>query len=329
MISFNQTLHMKTIYFVFLFVILSIETCFSQITYQNYEIGSYIDNDKQFLDGYYDIAYEPENQIKISYTIGEDYTPGYYYDNNNVKNVGLIQFSQNNPNFSFLAYNDPKKKKIKPDLCNSFVIGKDSFTVIKNFNMEMGIGASFQDQKKFVEVIERINNFTIYKHTDFVMNNPVITYLMKKDGTANFISIPKGQSNIKNVLLENFKNIGNLEVKIKGGDYAYDDLESLFKLIKYASKAIESKKVFFDKNWEEIENISEGKFYASPKITTEGNIFLSYYMIDSILIYQGTFTSLYPHKKTGDFTWFYPSGQIRKKARFIENELSGNFTSYF
>ena len=98
------------------------------------------------------------------------FKPGYYYDNNNIKVTGLIKFRQRAELFPdksdgvcdilFKENADAKRIKFTTRDINSFVVGSDSFIVLKNFPIDQYV----HFRQDFVEVIitGKINLYRYY-----------------------------------------------------------------------------------------------------------------------------------------------------------------------
>lgn len=75
----------------------------------------------------------------------DKFQPGYYYDNSGNKVSGLIYYRYDyKVPFRFKADENSKSKNIDPSDAKAFVVGTDSFTVLRNFYMEgLGGGSNF------------------------------------------------------------------------------------------------------------------------------------------------------------------------------------------
>ena len=237
----------------------------SQNKIENYEVGYAFDMTHQLIDGYFDIDYEPSKSFKVSYTIGDNYTPGYYYDLNNNKISGLLKYSQFNTYFKFKPNNNSSEKTIHPDECNGYVIGIDSFAVIQNFPVQRDLGAFQSGKMEFAEVIEEFNDITFYKHTRIGMNNDVITYLYKFKGTTEYIGFPKGFAKYTEASLKIFGEVNSLRGSLSSQGYSEEDILGRIKLLKYKKKFDNDEKIYFNSSWDEVDKVSESSYYAIIK----------------------------------------------------------------
>lgn len=294
----------------------------------NYQIGCGFDVAHQLIEGYFDIDYEPIKSLKISYTIGDNYTPGYYYDLNNDKISGLLKYSQFNTYFKFKPNINSSEKTIHPEECNGYVIGVDTFTVIQNFPVQRDLGAFQSDKKEFAEVIEEFNDLTFYKHTRVGMNNTVITYLYKYKGTTEYIGFPKGYAKYIDASIKIFGEVKSLKSSLSSQEYSEEDILGRIKLLKYKKKFDNDEKIYFNASWDEVDNVNESSYYAKIKSIESPAFHLTFFFNDNTPIYEGYFTSFFPHKKTKEFNWFYANGPIRKTIKYFDNKPQETITFY-
>lgn len=310
---------------IFLSTLLVLCVCIAhaQTISDNYQIGYYFDIDKQAIEGYYDSNYQPNPLFGVDYTIGEDFTPGYYYTLEGEKVEGLIKYSNYNTNFFFKADLDKLEKKIKPDECIGYVIGVDSFTVIQNFNVQRNLGPVQSTKKEFAQVIDRVGKLTFYKHIRLGSQKTIITYLVKEDASSSYVSFPKEVEKFKQVALLYFGTFESLKEGIKKGKYEEVDIPTLVTLLKYKGFYDRNERIYFNSSWDE-EQESEYSYYAEIDSIVDSVFHVTYYFANGAKMYDGDFTSFYPHKKRGQFHYYYPDGQIRKEVRFLKNKaLSG------
>ena len=295
---------------------------------KNYELGYYFDINSQNINGYFDIDYEPEEMLKVSYTVGEDFTPGYYYTNSSEKISGTLKYSSKNTYFTFKNNRNFEIKTIKPEECNGYVIGKDSFAVIQNFLVQREIGGFECNKKEFAEVIEKFDSITFYKHIKTGMNGIVTTYLYSYGNSNNYTSFSKDQLKFIESTKSIFSDFLVLEQKIASGKYREREIPILAKLLKYKRKFDKSEKILFNSSWDEVDNPNESEYYANINSIKDSVFHLSYFFKDGTPVYEGHYTSFYPHLKNGEFIWYYPNGVIRKKATYINNTPQSINTFY-
>ena len=303
---------------------------FSQI-----EVGHLIDINKCQINGYFDEDdYSPKKVIKIEHNIGGDkFSPGYYYDLNNVKIEGYLKYSQYNTNFKFKNLkNDQSEKTIEPTDCISYVIGKDSFIVIQDFDIYRDLGKFRIVEKSFVEVLDEVGNLTFYKHVNVGFNNTIlVSYLYEnKQLPREYKCFPKGFSKFKEPAINVFGKFEYLKNKIEIGGYDINDVPTLIKLFKYRLKSEEKTNVYFSQYWDEAEKADNPIYYAQVDILRDSIYDLKYYSVESNkLLFSGQFSSLYPHKKQGQFIGYYPSGIERKKINYVNDVIRDELINHF
>lgn len=319
---------MKRILF-FIWVFCAFEA-YAQNISNPYRLGVYFDSKGEMIDGYYDFDTEFKQFFKQKYIVGSDFSSGYFYDQEHKKITGGIRYSQQNASFHFRFNENSDIYVIDPALCSSFVIGADSFTVIQDFKTRIDQEIVTITQKEFVQVIDRIGDFTFYKHVNKSIYNPSATnaaktsYIVKADHWDSYKTFyDKG---VKNKALWDtvFTALaGRPYLTVKG---LKEDAPSIIKKLKYIYKAGQQQKIFFNICWDEAEDSAASAFYA--RITSKGDtIFhLAYYFHDNTPMCEGDFISFYPHKKSGEFSWYYADGSIRKKVLYDKNVAVNSYT---
>ena len=305
---------------VFLVIYSSLDV-YGQIEYDNYQIGNFIDINKNVINGYYDFDYEPDKSLNVAYSIGKDFTTGYYYDLDGVKHVGVLKYTQNNTFFKFKSGEEEKEKTIKPDECIGYVIGVDSFAVIENFDVQRDMGAFHTDKREYAEVVESFNGYTFYKYTKAGTQNILINYLVRLDSSSSLISFPKNSIRFKPLAAEIFGSFIALKENIENGTYDDDDdIPVLIKLLKYNYYFETHRKIYFNSSWDETDDPNKAKYYATIDRIVDLKFHVKYNFINGTKIYEGYFSSFYPHKKEGEFLLFYPNGNVRKKITYANNK---------
>jgi hypothetical protein len=326
----NQNVDLKFMKKAVFLIFLSLVVCknFAQNKIANYEIGTFFDLNNQPINGYFDLDYEPEKSLKVDYVIGDDFTPGYYYDIQNRKISGVLKYLQTNTYFEFKEDQYSRARTIEPTECNGYVIGVDSFAVIQNFFVEREIGSFKSDKKEFAEVIEKFGKYIFYKHTRIGVNNNVTTYLYRIDSSETYISFPKKTSKFNTTAIPVFKDFALIVDKINSGKYGAEDIPVMVKFLKYKYKFDKQENIYYSSSWDEVDNANKSKYYAEIKTITDSIFHLSFFFNNKTLIYEGDFTSFFPNRKVGDFIWYYPNGGIRKKVNYQAYKPT-NTTTYF
>lgn len=290
----------------------------AQDQFKNYEIGHYVDINKQLIDGYYDFDYTPQKSLEINYPLRSNYAPGYYYENNGKKVTGLIKMSYSpSKYFTYKKNADDKSDIIKSTECLGYVIGIDTFSIISNSNIQRSL--TKMKIPVFVEVIDKVDNLTFYKHEKRTSQSTIITYLVK-DNESNFYTIfPKYGKESVSTAISIFGEFEALKNNILKGKYTYDDLPMIIKLFKYYRKYKKEESIYYNSSWDEVSNLAECTYYANTIDLKDSIFHLKFYFNDNTPIFEGNFISFYPHIKTGDFIWYYPNGTKRKYINYINN----------
>lgn len=292
---------------------------YSQHTLNNSTKGYYFDINHNFIPGYCDQDYDPKEQLYVKFVIGEEFTPGYYYNRTLNKTSGLLLYSQLSASPTFAADNNSEEYTLSPKDCSGYVIGADSFGIITNFNVERLVGGFQSNRREFAEVIEKVGNFVFYKHTRTGMNNIVFTYLAKSDTSDEYISFPKIANKFKETCFPVFGEFESLKNQIEKGIYKSDDIPVMAKILKYKQKFDHQERIYYTSSWDEVDDVHKSSYYAVIESVKDSIFHFKYYTNNDKLIYEGSYSSFYPDKKTGEFKWFYPDGMIRKTINYQNN----------
>lgn len=351
-------MYIKLLFSISLFFFLSFNIN-SQNIPDSYEIGYIYDINYDKMDGFYDKDYKPSKSIHLIYDLVEEYNPGYYYDLNKVKINGLLKYSKFNTCIRFKADSNSVEKIIKPDSCLGYVLGLDTFAVIDKYKDESDSTFDQPYKKEFAQFIEKIGAVSFYKQItigvkdlDGFIDDVCIRYLYKVENTLYFKRFPKGGKKLKE-LEKNLFVINNvINQYIDKGEYNYDKIPLLIKLFKYKYCYDNNIKILFSNSWEEVNNINKATFFAQVESIEDSIFHLKYYYNNCLLfeghyssfynlkydigffinnkspLYQNYFNSKIPLRKTGEFIWYYPNGNIRKKATFNNDIQLETFTYY-
>ncbi len=301
---------------------------FAQAPNVSNEIGYYFDINDNFIQGYLERDYNPKKKITIKSVLGDDFSTGYYYDSTGEKIVGWIKYSSRNTSFNFKKETENKSEVIKPIACKSYVIGLDSFIVIKDFDISSMFGEFHSKKEAFAEVVDQVGNLTFYKHVQVSNSNVNITFLVKADTTTKLVSFSNNIEMFSKIAPEYFTAFEPLKNKIQNKEYTSEDLPVLIKLLKYKIFFDNGTRIFYNQSWDEI-NDSINFNYCAKIISVKDTIFeLKYFDKNGLPIRKGNYYSFYPNKKHGEFEWYYTNGSIRKKTNFIKNKEQ-TITTFF
>jgi len=303
----------------------------SQVIHPFYEIGYFTDRDRQPIDGYLDITYLPDTRQDFKYTLGETFSPGAYYDLNGTKVSGRIKYSQNEGFFRFTPPSgEGKGEKIKPEMCKSYTIGKDSFAVIKNFSIEQELLSTPVDEPQFVEVVTTVGDLTFYQHAQPGQSKTLYTYIVCRGTKGELVSFSKNRNKFKEMAPEYFKDSPYLLQAIASETLTENDVLNMIKYLDYESKRAQKSKIYFSCAWEEIKDTSEyGYLYYADSLSLKGDTWsMTYFIKDGTPLYTAYYNSLAPLKKEGTFTFYFPNGQLRKTVTYKDNEITGPIKTY-
>jgi TonB family protein len=88
--------------------------------------------------------------------------------------------------------------------------------------------------------------------------------------------------------------------------------------------------VYFDRNWRQS-SIENARYYRVISNDTSGKIqfIVKDYYISGPVQMAGTYKSINPDFKTGDFRYWYENGQLHIKCNFLNNKLNSEYSEYY
>jgi hypothetical protein len=157
------------------------------------------------------------------------FTPGHYYTKDGQRVESLIRHvygaqTGEGPSNQIEVKSTAKAKPVPlttKDL-QAFVLGQDSFTVKKDFD----INQFNHYQEDFMRVVKSgaLNLYLHYSTSTFPTLQPVLTYLVEKDGEFYRMVRPKNFSEQINLLIADNKELLR---KVKNKDYTFEDMQVL------------------------------------------------------------------------------------------------------
>jgi hypothetical protein len=301
---------------------------FGQNPIPNYEIGHFVDINRQLIKGYSDFDYEPEKSLDVSYVIGDNFTDGYYVDKVGSKIKGLLKYSIKDRDLKFKFKKDDDEKSIKVDECNGYVIGVDTFSVVKNVEITGLFGDSTSENGEFAEIMEKVTSMIFYKFVGANKNGSYEKYIVQKSEASDFLTFPNGNGKFKKMALDIFGSDVVLKAAIENGKYETKDLPAMVKIFKYRKLFERNQNIMYNTSWDETDNPKESSYYAKIESVKDSVFHLSYFLNNDVKIYEGDFTSFYPHRKRDAFIFYYPNGGIRKRINYTNNKPK-NEIEYF
>lgn len=297
---------------------------FGQNLTTNYEIGYFVDYNKQLINGYSDFDYEPKTPLKVSYQASENFAKGYYFDTEGAKVNGLLKYSQSDRDLKFKLDEKDIEKSIKAEESKGYIIGIDTFSVVKNVTILGFFGDKLSKNSEFAANMESIGGMKFYKFSANATNgDPYVKYIVKKSETSDFVTFPSTTSGpfsvndkFKNLTVEVFGDDSILKRDIENDKYKADDIPSLIKRYKYRKLFNKGQNIYYNSSRDETNIANEGMYYSKIESVQDSVFHLSHFFKNSVKIYDGDFTSFYPHRKQGDFLFYFPNGKIRRKVTY-------------
>ncbi|MDB4334832.1 energy transducer TonB [bacterium] len=301
-----------------LIFILSASLLNAQQTKDDFEIGYYVDINGTYFDGYFDNGYYGEKSLEVQFAHGEELSRGHYYHVRAGKIEGKIKYLTNST-FEFIDNARGRTRTLSPKYCTSFVVGQDSFIVVDKHKIKkQKHGLKFWTAE-YIRVFEELDNFVFYQHDKISDEERISSFLYKADTSELISSFPRDINEFKDVAASVFAKVPTLADAIQTGLYTYQDIPSLIKMLKYHQKYSKNEFVYFDSCWSELKTENNSKYYAKILGVNDSIFHIKYFFNDNTPIYEGHYINLYPHVNYGDFTWFYPNGQVRKEVTFEYN----------
>ena len=304
----------------YFFTIVFCLNAFGQNLIPNYQIGNFIDYNKKRIDGYYDFDYEPKNSLKVSYKCSDNFTKGFYINADGLKVNGLLKYSDKNRELKFKLFEKDDVKSINAYETQGYVIGIDTFSVVKNVMLNGILGGRLSEKSEFAENIESIGGMKFYKFTGLKNGNSYIKYLVKQSDTSDFLTFPSGKDKFRNFVGEIFKNDSTLRDYIENGKYDDQDIPSILKIYKYKRLFNLGQNIYYNSSNDEINNKTESMYYSKIESVKDSVFHLNNFFSNNQKIYEGDFTSFYPHNKQGNFLFYFPNGQVRRQLNFKNNK---------
>jgi hypothetical protein len=284
----------------------SLSLCFSQVN-QSF-IGELTDNKGHRIFNYCDFDYVPESPIEVNKTVISKFSPGYFFDKSNNRVNGLIKIEGSS--IFFKANEKALHRLVNDNECNAVIVCKDSFVFISNPGL-------IKYAERFpVEVLEKLDGVTFYR----IITPNSCDYFYKPD-TASVAKIPSGYEKFKKAAIIFSGNCESTKNRILKGKSGYDNILAIIKLLKYEQHKLQNKKLYYNSNWDEVDKCSDATCYGEVKSINDSLFHMKYYNLDNSPVYEGYYSSFYPHNKNGIFTWYNPEGKVRKTIKYENNKL--------
>ncbi len=320
-------------YFIFLFALTS------WLGSAQINIGGLYDaNGFNFNGEYNPLTYQADFIVKLNGDV-DVFEDGVYYDKNLEPHIARIRFRLDAIQIESL---DSKTIKFKPDDINAFTLGTDSFMVTNSIE----VNGNIKSKAIILHYITNIGGITFgkeYKGTkqgkSYVISNE--TYYAKKDKEDVWHELTKAtlkkrgsehfgkDSTLFSQIKQRKKDetdIIDVSVKPLGISVWYSEeyfgtsmqdksIMELIKTVEFDFKAASNEKVYFSKNWKELQKGKVSDHFAYFKNYGFDKKAIEYYINDT-LRYKAEFKSVYPLLPIGDFTSYYPNGKVKSIYNF-------------
>jgi hypothetical protein len=170
-------------------------------------------------------------QDDYPYTYTPAFQPGHYYTHTGERIAGLLRHNysarfSDAPDNSFTFRKDKKSKKVTlgPSEAKAFVIGVDSFTIVKNFS----INDLAHYREDFVKVVKG-GKINLYLHATTggvpgsMTHFEAFTFLVEKDGQLMRMK----KSDFKDAMAPLVADYQALHAKIQAKELKYGQLEQI------------------------------------------------------------------------------------------------------
>lgn len=164
------------------------------------------------------------------------YKEGFYYDSEGERIDGYLYYGYSYKKELKYKVNEVAKREIlTPKQVKGFVIEADSFIVVKNFYNEGLHGGQHHHESDFAQVAltGRITLLKHYSTQGSGSSNPstpvngLVTFLLKKHGSDDIITVSKNQKKFINIMSEALGDNPQIKDDILNGRYSIRNIEKL------------------------------------------------------------------------------------------------------
>jgi hypothetical protein len=157
----------------------------------------------------------------------DSYTSGYYFDASHNKHTGLLKLNTVYSSLEFKTDEMQKPVKLSTGEVTAFVMEKDSFTVVGEYEVPYGL-SSTTISNSFAKVIKtgEVNLYEVATVVGYHQNAAIISgsYLLQKNNSSQVMRVPDGAVRFKKVLSDYFSESGIVSQQIKSGTFTHDHL---------------------------------------------------------------------------------------------------------
>ncbi len=187
--------------------------------------------------------------VTLSYAqvfdLSAEYKEGYYIDPQKQIHHGLIKFISGNDFIKFKTGKKDKPLEFTSSAIAGFVIGKDSFAVVRDFEVPFGL-AGANIPTAFAKVI-KTGIVTLYYNSTFVSGGPnmagsgsfsaiIDSYLLQREADDPVVRVPDNPVKFKKRLSEYFSDHEVINEKIKKGTLTYEHIGQIVEMYNQENK---------------------------------------------------------------------------------------------
>ena len=135
--------------------------------------------------------------------VSDSYATGYYFDADNKKHNGLLKLNSVYSSLEFKTDDNQKPVKLSTQDVIGFVIEKDSFAVVGDYEVPYGL-SSTTISSSFAKVI-KTGEITLYEVATvdgYQQNSAIIagSYLLQKNNSSQVVRVPDVAGRFKQVM---------------------------------------------------------------------------------------------------------------------------------
>ncbi|MCG8578846.1 MAG: hypothetical protein MI866_02955, partial [Bacteroidales bacterium] len=291
---------------------------FAQTTIDPFVTSSlFVDQKGKICDNYIEPDYSPNQPAEVIFNVVTSYIPGKVYLKDGSVKKGLVKYNQRGRKLLFKDLYSNSSLKFKTDDCIGFTLLKDTFTVIRNFEVlkkrsEFAISDNekmmYFKKPKFVEVLGDNLEFSVYKFIDITHNGGV--------PSTFFLMYDKKKKLLKDVSDQNKNWYQDIKPMLTNGlnirDPKDETFRKLFRESNFINKIGKDEKLYFSPYLIEVNDKSKAMYQVSVK--REMYWEFSFKALDDRLVMTHCYKSILPYEKSEFSTYYYPNGGVRKIA---------------
>jgi len=299
---------------------LTLITFFSMFLFINaQEIGYSFSIDGQEMDQMINHEHAEIYDLSSSVNVNYEGANGYAFDVKGNK----IEFNDMRLSYQNVKYMDTESnflKKIDLNLFKKFIIAGDTLITVADTLLN-----NKKKFKKFVTIgkVDETKKYELYK---LELKNKTKYYLKNKQTKVWKYINYKFNKDFQDEIVSLFTYIPY--IKLKKTNFNYNDIKSLVKTVRYYENYKAGNNLYFNSCMSTVTDKSQMSYYSKIDNIKDSIWDLSFYNKQGVKTFKGQYSSIDPLTKQGKMEWYYPDGKIRKKAKFINDDLKDYYTSF-